>query len=329
MLSGKTFLITGSTGRLGCETVARLEDLGAHVIPVVLNGYPKWPKRVNWTARRDPIIIHNLRDLRDIKHPDYVINFHWLVNRVLSYAEQLQYELDFGLHRISYFWDWLRDGSCRRLVNISSTKVFSHLNSNPICAETDPRPLFPYGLAKITAERFLEAYFYPANIPIINLRLCSVASYGEHPNQILSQLYYSAFENKAIKINSNHTMNILYIDEAVDLIINAALQAKKLTYILTTPSIAIDEIAARFEKISGKKLNAKHVDLNPGAIDPVFQSDIDLISASWIRNTPLDSMIEKIIEQYLSYPLGSGDLLSNFHSDDTDLLACHRDKAIV
>ena len=111
----------------------------------------------------------------------------------------------------------------------------------------------PYGLAKLTAERFLDAYFYSSNVPpVIHVRLCSVASSGEHPTQILSQLCQSAFENKAIKVNSGHSMNLLYIDEAVDLIINAALKANKFKYILTAPSIAVDQIAARFEKISGK-----------------------------------------------------------------------------
>jgi nucleoside-diphosphate-sugar epimerase len=329
MFRGKRFVITGSTGRLGCETAARLEELGAEILPIVLNGYPKQPKRVKWAALRDPLIIQKVGDLKDIKAPDYVINFHWLVDRKLSFTEQLQYELDYGVHRISYFWDWLKEVSCHRFVNISSTKVFSHLNANPISAETDPRPISPYGLAKLTAERFLEAYFYQSNFPVIHLRLCSVASYGEHPTQILSQLFYSAFENKAIKVNSSHTMNLLYIDEAVDLIINAALQADKLNYILATPSIAVDEIAARFEKISGKKLNAEHVDLIPGVTDPVFQSDIELLSASWIRKTALDSMIEKIIDRYLSNFAVSGDLEAKFHSNLTDHLAYHGDKASV
>jgi UDP-glucose 4-epimerase len=307
MLSGKRFAITGATGRLGCETTARLEELGADVIPIVLNGYPQKPKRVKWTAKSDPITIEDERGLKDIKSPDYVINFHWLVDRQLSFTDQLQYEIDSGISRIAYFWDWLKKVSCHRFVNISSIKVFGPLNANPISALTEPWPISPYGLAKVTAERFLDAYFYRSNFPVIQLRFCTVASYGEHPTHIMSQLFNSAFKSKAIKVNSRHTMNILYIDEAVDLIIKAALHADKSTYILATPSIAVDEIAARFENISGKKLNAEHVDLDPGLIDPVFQSDIELLNASWIRKTELDSMIEKIIDLNLSHFKASGD----------------------
>jgi UDP-glucose 4-epimerase len=316
MLRGKTFLITGATGRLGCETAARLEELGADVLPVVLNGYPQEPKRVRWLAQTKPSIIEAAGDLKAIRAPDYVINFHWLVDRTLSFTDQLHYELDYGLKRIHYFWDWLKKVSCRRLVNISSIKVYSQLNSNPISAATDPRPLTPYGLAKLTAEKFLDAYFYPSKIPATHLRLCSVASCGEHPSQILSQFFCSAFEKKAIKVNSGHTVSLLYIDEAVDLTINAALQADRSTYVLTAPSLAVDQIAGLFENISGKKLNAEYVDLEPGTSDAAFQSDMELLQAHWIRRTSLDSMIKKIIEQYLAGTVASGALASRVYCND-------------
>jgi UDP-glucuronate 4-epimerase len=313
MLDGKTFLITGATGRLGCETTARLEELGADVLPVVLDGYPQHPKRVHWLARRPPLLIGSPGAFGAFKTPDYVINFHWLVDRTLSFTDQLRYELDYGLHRISYLWDWLKESSCHRLVNISSIKVYSQLNTNPISALTDPRPLTPYGLAKLTAERFLDAYFYTSQVPVTHLRLGSVASCGEHPTQMLSQFFQSAFENKAIKVNSGHTVNLLYIEEAVDLIINAALQADRPNYILAGPSTPVDDIAALFERISGKKLNAEYVDLGPATIDPGFQSDLQLLHARWIRYTSLDSMIKKIIEEYLSYSIDSAVLEGSVH----------------
>ncbi len=109
MLSGKTFLITGATGRLGCDTVARLEELGATVLPLVLAGYPVKPKRIQWTAKSDPIIINDAHDLTKLQTPDYVINFHWLVERTLPYPKQLLYELDCNIHRIAFLWEWLTD----------------------------------------------------------------------------------------------------------------------------------------------------------------------------------------------------------------------------
>ena len=72
MLSGKTFLVTGATGRLGCELVSRLEELGANVAPLILDGYPHKPKRVQWKAKIHPIPISDANDLDKLLKPaDY------------------------------------------------------------------------------------------------------------------------------------------------------------------------------------------------------------------------------------------------------------------
>jgi nucleoside-diphosphate-sugar epimerase len=301
MLSGKVFLITGATGRLGCETAARLENLGAAVLPIVFKGYPQQPRRVKWPACTNPIFIEEASELNNISAPDYVINFHWLVDRSLSYTSQLLFELDWGLHRISFFWEWLKKVSCKRLVNVSSTKVFSQLNDNPISSDTDPRPASPYGLAKLTAERFLDTFFASSKIAVIHARLCSVASYGEHPSHLMTRLFKSCYEEAPIKINTGHSMNIEYIDEAIDLLINAALRSDKSKYLLTTPSIVVDEIAFRFEKISGRKLHAEYTDLNPGTSEPIFNSDIESLRDDWIRFTTFEQIIRKIIQLNLNH----------------------------
>jgi nucleoside-diphosphate-sugar epimerase len=311
VLSDKVFLITGSTGRLGCEIVARLENLGATVLPVVLPGHSHRPKRVRWIAKTDPIIINETGDLAKLKSPDYVINFHWLIDRTLPYTGQILYELDHTLNGISFFWDWLNAVSCNRLVNISSTKVFSHLNSNPISADSEPRPISPYGIAKLTVEKFLEAYFYNAGFPLTHLRLCSVASFGEHHTHILSRLFRSSHEDDHIKINTGHTINIIYIDEVIDLIINAALVSDKLRYIIATPPRLVDEIAAKFETISGKKLNADYVDLAAGISDPMYESDIEFFQAAWVRHTSLESMIQRIIDQNLALYTGPSNVMQS------------------
>jgi len=296
MLSGKTFFITGAVGRIGCATVHRLEELGANVIPLVFGSSPLKPKRVNWTARSYPIKVHNRNDLNKLPKPDYIINFHWNIDRMLPYTDQLVYEIDNNIHRVAFMWDWLLDKAIQRFVNISSIKVFSHLNQNPISAETEPRPASPYGIAKVAAERFFDAYFQNYSFLATHLRLCSVMSFGEHPSHLMSQLYTSAFKNKRITINTGHTTYIIYIDEVVDLIINAALIAEKKRYIITTSGITTDQVASTFEQISGHRINAEYKDLEPGKTNPIFVSDIEKLESEWIRYTSLESAIKKIIE---------------------------------
>ena len=297
-ISHRKFMVTGATGRLGCEIVLRLEELGASVFPLVLPGYYSTPKRIVWNCKTKPIFVNDQSDLHNLPVPDYLINLHWKVNRSLSFSHQLLYELDCNIHRLEFLWNWLKGKSLKRFINLSSTKVFSHLNTNPIRASSEPRPVSPYGIAKKAAENFFDAVLCKSIFPVVHLRLCSVASYGEHPSQLFSQLILSALNRQKIKINVGHYSNILYIDDAIDLIINAALEAKKRFYILAPERIKNDTIADVFKRITNSELNADYIDLIPGIEDPLFINDIQKLSAGWIRKTTLDKMIQKLISKY-------------------------------
>lgn len=296
MLSGKIFCLTGSTGRLGSATEKRLEELDAEVIPVVLGNYPDKPKRIKWDAKSKPLRIRNANELNELRTPQYVINFHWEVDRALSKLDQLIYEINHNIYDLSFFWNWLLDKELKRFVNISTIKVFSHLNENPISIETEPRPFSPYGIAKLVAEKFFDYYFSNTNFSIVHLRLSSVASFGEHPSHLLSRLYESAFNGKKITINKGHKVNLFYVDEIIDLIINAALNARNDKYLLVKEGYSVEKVASEFERISRKKIIAIYKNLAPGQTDPIFLSNRQELESDWIRKFSLNEIIESIIK---------------------------------
>ncbi|MEY3219312.1 MAG: hypothetical protein RIT27_669 [Pseudomonadota bacterium] len=292
-----TFWITGATGRLGCEITARLEQLGEQVVPLVFAGYPLQPKRLKWYAQTQPIQAKSKEDLEKLPQPDYLIHLHWQVKRDLSFTEQLLYEIEWNIHRLNFLWNVLQKSNVKRIVNLSSIKVFSHFNPNPISSQTLPSPNSPYGIAKIAAELFLNSHF-PQQIT--HLRLSSVASFGEHPAQLLSQLYASAFHEKKIRLNAPHTTALLYIEEAADLIINAAWQGLEHSYIVSGKEILNAEIANIFEQITNKKLQADFVDLAPNTTDLTFVSDIAKLQTTWTRNYNMVDTIKAFLQAHLS-----------------------------
>ncbi len=299
ILQGKNFLITGSTGRLGTEITLRLEELGAKVIPIILKGYPDSPKRVAWKSTFKPIKIFTKGDLQQLKSPDYVINFHWQVNRSKSFTEQLIYEINSNIYEHTFFWDWLKYTTPEKFINISTIKIFSELNQNPISTSSKPKPITPYGIAKVTAENYFNAVFNKTRTKIINIRLGSVSSYGEVPSQLLTQLFNSVFKKKKITINKGHTSNILFIDEAIDLIINSALLKEKDSYLVVGKGYLNEYISQRFEEIAHRGLNAEYVDLQPSTIDPILISDLPILQSAWTRTYSLDSFIQMIIKSNL------------------------------
>jgi len=194
-----------------------------------------------------------------------------------------------------FFWEWLKKVSPRKFINISTIKIFSELNQNPILSTSAPKPLTPYGIAKVSAENYFRAFFHNTVTDIMNLRLGSISSFGEVPTQLLTQLFNSLFNNKKITVNKGHISNILYIDEAIDLIINAALLENIEDYLLIGEGKLNEYISGRFEDLANGKLNAEYVDLFPEVVDPIFISDIDKLKTYWTRKHSLDSIIKSII----------------------------------
>lgn len=258
------------------------------------------PKRVEWTSSVKPIKIYKKEDLINLDACDYIINFHWQVDRSKSFTEQLLFEIDSNLSKHDFFWDWLKNKQPKKFINISTIKIFSELNDNPVSSSSIPQPLSPYGIAKVAAENYFNALFNKTSTRVINLRLGSVSALGEVPTQLLTQLFNSTFNNKKITVNKGHVSNILYIDEVIDLIINSALIGDNDNYLLVGEGLLNEEISKRFEELSNRKLNAEFRDLNPGVIDPGFLSDKDKLKSSWTRSYSLDSMIDQIIKLNLS-----------------------------
>lgn len=298
MLAGKSFLVTGATGRIGADLVPRLEELGATVVPLVLPGYPREPGTVPWTAEAQPLPMFAPKDLRRLPPIDHVLNLHWKVNRSLSFSDQVQFEVTGNVLTPSFLWDWIREREVKSLVNCSSIRVFSPRNQSPVSFRTEPEPNTPYGVAKLFGEKFLSAFLAGASTTVSHLRLCSVCSYGENPAQIASRLAVSVLEGERIVINTGHRANLMYIDDAVDVLINCALSGENRPYLAVAPARTTDDLARLFEKTAGKPVSADYRDLAPGVGDLEYDSDLDTLRAPWTRVTPLEDAFARILEKH-------------------------------
>jgi nucleoside-diphosphate-sugar epimerase len=290
MLQGKRFLITGATGRLGCALVKRLEDLSADVAGVVLPGYPERPKRTEWQGKNLPHLLNSAEDLSQLKSADYIIHLHWLVDRTRSFADQLAFEVEKNITGLRFFWEWLSHEKPRCLINVSSIRVFGPTNDGLILSGTEPRPSSPYGIAKVTAENFIDA-FLALRMKLSHLRLPSTTSVGENPSQLMTQLYLSASRGKEITVNVGHRTHLIYIDDMVDYLIQAAVIERAGRFNLVPPGIDNKTIAAKFEEVTGRRLNAKYLDMAPETKDPSFASDLEMLKSPWTRHTSLEEII--------------------------------------
>ena len=298
MLDSRVFWVTGATGRLGVDLCARLEELGARPVPLLTGDYPDAPRRVAWTARAAPVRVGDAASVARLPAPDHMIHLHWLVRRDLGFAAQVAYEVRQNITDLDPLWRALEDGgadSCRSLVNVSSIHVYGKGQAgSPVDAATCPRPETPYGVAKITAERFLDARLGDL---VRHARLCSIASPGEHPTQLMTRLTRSAREQQPIVVNTGHATSLMYIDEVVDLLIATAIEAGTLskTLNLTAPYVDNELIAETVERVTGRPLHAERRDLSPGVPDVIVRSDTARLGSEWIRRLDLEQLVRRFL----------------------------------
>jgi nucleoside-diphosphate-sugar epimerase len=295
VLGGKTVLVTGATGRLGCALCARAEELGAVVLPVVCEGYPLEPK-APWHAQATPIAVQSESDLEALPHPDIAINFHWKVQRDRSVDEQTANERVWNITQLQFLWAWLRRKGVGAFLNCSSAKVYSHLNESPVTAKTEPIPNTPYGIVKRESEKYFDMLFANTATVVTHARLGPVCSFGENESQLVSRLLASALDDTPVTVNSGHTVQLLYVDQAIDLLLSAALAGKPGPCIIAGEPLTNDEVAELCEEVTGRKLNAEYVDLTPETQDTELVPDNASLQVPWVREVPLREGIRRICE---------------------------------
>jgi len=171
-------LVTGGAGFIGSHLVEQLVAAGAKVtvLDSLATGHMEnlqsVMSRIQW-------VVGDLSDLLRIKKlnvADYRFVFHLAANPYIPPSvENPAYDYHANLENTFALLEALRQvQNPPRLVNASSAAVYGNPARLPI-HEGDPTvPISPYGVSKLSAERYVAVYSALYSIPATSLRLFSV-----------------------------------------------------------------------------------------------------------------------------------------------------------
>jgi UDP-glucose 4-epimerase len=170
-------LVTGGAGFIGSHLVESLVDRGAQVVVVDDLSTGRIENLEAVAARID----FDHRPLGEVlNEPDFVVGFdvifHLAANPYIPPSvEDPWYDFGLNLDMTFRLLEVLRRGARRpRLVNTSSAAVYGNPQRLPI-QESDPTvPISPYGVSKLSAERYVAVYSQLYGIPASSVRLFSV-----------------------------------------------------------------------------------------------------------------------------------------------------------
>jgi UDP-glucose 4-epimerase len=147
-------------------------------------------------ASRIDFVQQPLRDI--LEEPDFVVGFDFVFHLAANpyippSVEDPSFDYMLNLDTTFRLLEVLRRGERRpRLVNTSSAAVYGNPQRLPI-QESDPTvPISPYGVSKLSAERYVAVFSQLYEIPASSVRLFSV--YGPRQRK---QVVYDLFDRLA------------------------------------------------------------------------------------------------------------------------------------
>ncbi len=245
-------LITGSSGQLGSYLVESIPDsLGLDI------------RRSKYTK-----IVADIRDNLDYLLENYKINtiIHAAAQvSVVKSVEKPKQDADNNIIGTINLLDYARRYDVEHFIYISSAAVYGEPEYLPIDEEHPTNPKSPYGLSKLTGEKYSLLYGELYGLKVASIRPFNIFSPRQDPNSpysgVISIFVHRAKEGLPLIIygDGEQTRDFVNVQDVVQLV--KIVMEKKATGIYncgTGKETSINELANIIVELSGKDVEIVH-----------------------------------------------------------------------
>lgn len=199
-IKGKNFLVTGGAGFIGSHIVDKLLDDGANKVTIYDNFSSGNGQNIDHLRNDERVVVVR----GDVLDYNSLYNVMRKVDVVSHQAAQLEIfrALDDPLEdlRTNVFGtlNVLKAAlKCKiqRVINASSACVYGQAKYIPQDENHPLRPQWPYGVSKLSAEKYCTMFYEFYGLPIVNLRYGIVYGPREWYGRVLTIFIKRVFEN--------------------------------------------------------------------------------------------------------------------------------------
>lgn len=264
-------LVTGGAGFIGSTLVDRLleEGYGVAVLDDLSTGKEEYvnsrAKFYNFDIRSEQIA-----PVFEREQFDYVFHLAAQIDVRIS-VDKPQVDSDINVFGgLNVLDNAHRNGVKKFLFASTGGAVYGDVDNIPTTEDTIPRPISPYGIHKLTFEKYLNYYHQLYGLDYIALRPANI--YGPRQYKGGETGVISVFIDKAVQkeqciINGDgkQTRDFVYVDD----IIEAFLRGMTSDYtgeinIGTGRETMVLDVVAAIEEVTGEVLDKKHGPALPG-----------------------------------------------------------------
>jgi nucleoside-diphosphate-sugar epimerase len=280
------YLVTGGAGFIGSNIVDELVRRG-HEVVVLDNLSAGKEENLAGVRKKIEFRAESITDLAAVqsasKGADYVIH---LAART-SVPRSVQNPLETNSVNIDGTLNVLvaaRDAKVRRFVYAASSSAYGETPTLPKTEAMQPAPISPYGVTKYVGEIYAQVFGRVYGLENASVRFFNVFGPRQDPTSqysgVLSRFMLAVIEGKQPVIygDGEQSRDFTYIDNIVDETLRAC-ESKGASGLVfnggTGARITLNEVLKLLEKITGKKIEAKHDPPRTGDIRD-SQADVTL-----------------------------------------------------
>ncbi|MBW4668289.1 MAG: NAD-dependent epimerase/dehydratase family protein [Cyanomargarita calcarea GSE-NOS-MK-12-04C] len=268
-------IVTGAAGFIGSHLAERLLKQGEEVIGIdeFNDYYDPLLKRKN---------IHHLEaypNFRLIEADIQLLDWHPLlkgVDVVYHQAAQAGVRASWGQGFRSYternisatqiLLEAAKDAqSLKRFVFASTSSVYGDAETLPTYESICPKPVSPYGITKLAAERLCGLYQKNFGVPFVGLRYFTVYGPRQRPDMAFHKFFKSVLQNEAIPVygDGQQTRDFTFISDVVAANLAAATEENAVGEIFNIGGgsrVVLTEVLDTMEEIVGKPIKRNHIE---------------------------------------------------------------------
>jgi len=305
----KKILVTGGAGFIGSHLVDELIKEG-HKVVVIDNLASGKKENLNPKIKFYKIDICNPKIFNIFKKekPDFVFHFAAHIKARESIKKPIS-DAKVNILGSLNVLENCRKFNVKKIIFASSGgEIYGAAKKIPTPEDYITRPISPYGISKLTIEKYLDSYYRLFGLPYISLRYGNV--YGPRQNQNSEAGVVAIFTNKILRNkqlfihgDGNQTKDYIFIEDAIRAtILSFEKDFKGILNIGTGKETSVLEIFHKIKQLTERQVKEKHVPFPLGGFRrgclSIQKTKKEL---NWKPNYTLEEGIKKTVEWFKDY----------------------------
>ncbi|OGI18571.1 MAG: epimerase [Candidatus Melainabacteria bacterium RIFCSPHIGHO2_02_FULL_34_12] len=309
-------LLTGFAGFIGSHLTEKLLKDGYEIIGIDdFNDYydPKikenniraFKENKNFTAVKGDIRDKNLINEVFEKHkPEIVIHLAARAGVRPSLLQPILYE-EVNVIGTLHLLEAARNNNCKKFIFGSSSSVYGECKNIPFKeTELELKPISPYGVSKLTGEKYCQAYNHLYKLPCVCLRFFTVYGPRQRPDLAIHKFTKLIDQGKHIPVfgDGQYKRDFTYITEIIDGIVSSINYNKSTFEIFNlgeSHTTSVVDLVKFLEDALGKKAIIDWQPAQKGDV-PLTYADVSKAEKllGYKPRTRPDEGIKKFVEWY-------------------------------